>query len=40
MDLVIECTVSKFADDIKLGKAADTLESRAKSQNDLDRLEK
>ncbi|GAB0189864.1 mitochondrial enolase superfamily member 1 [Grus japonensis] len=35
----MECTLSKFADDTKLGGVAHTLESWAAIQQDLDRLE-
>ncbi|GAB0185706.1 triadin [Grus japonensis] len=40
MDSVIECTLSKVADNTKLCGAVDTLEGRNAIQKDLDRLER
>uniref|UniRef100_A0A8C4XYA6 Reverse transcriptase domain-containing protein n=1 Tax=Gopherus evgoodei TaxID=1825980 RepID=A0A8C4XYA6_9SAUR len=40
LDVGIESTLIKFADDTKLGKIATALEDRVKIQNDLDKLEK
>ena len=39
LDEEIECSLSKFTDDTKLGRAADTPEGCAAIQQDLDRLE-
>uniref|UniRef100_K7F090 Reverse transcriptase domain-containing protein n=1 Tax=Pelodiscus sinensis TaxID=13735 RepID=K7F090_PELSI len=39
LDEGMDCTLSKFADDPKLGGERDTLEDRDRVQNDLDKLE-